>query len=89
MIFLSIKRHVDVNTFKTFIKSKGLSISTLANLSESSEKTIKRCLKDEYVTLGVGIDLCRTLECSFNELFGEDSSPEWKRNIVKLYNIIR
>ena len=86
---MSIKRHVDVNTFKRFIKFKGLTVSTLANLSESSEKTIKRCLKDGYVTLGVGIDLCRTLDCSFIELFGPDDSPEWKKSMIKLYKIIR
>lgn len=86
---MSIKRHVDVDTFKSFIKSRGLSTTTLANLSESSEKTIKRCLKDGYVTLGVGIDLCRTLDCDFIELFGPDDSPEWKKSMIKLYKIIR
>ena len=86
---MSIKRHVDVNTFKAFIKSKGLSTTTLANLSESSEKTIKRCLKEGYVTLGVGIDLCRTLDCDFVTLFGPDDSPEWKKSMVTLYKIIR
>ena len=86
---MSIKRHIDTNTFKSFIKNKGLSITTLANLSESSEKTIKRCIKEGYVTLGVGIDLCRTLNCDFIELFGPDDSPEWKKSMVTLYKIIR
>lgn len=88
-MFVSIKRHVDANVFKEFLKNKGLSITTLANLAESSEKTIKRSVKEGYVTLGVGIDLCRTLNCSFDELFGPDTSPEWKRSMVKLYKIIR
>lgn len=86
---MSIKRRIDVNTFKRFLKFKGLTVSTLSNLSESSEKTIKRCLRDGYVTLGVGIDLCRTLDCDFIELFGPDDSPEWKKSMVKLYKIIR
>lgn len=86
---ISIKRHINVDVFKDFIKSRGLSVTTLANLSESSEKTIKRSLKDGYVTLGVGIDLCRTLDCDFDELFGPDESSEWKKSMIKLYKIIR
>ena len=86
---MSIKRKINVNTFKDYLKSRNMSVTQLANLAESSEKTIKRCIKDGYVTLGVGIDLCRVLECSFIDLFGDDDSPEWKKTMVKLYKIIR
>jgi len=86
---MAIKRHVDAEIFKSYLKSKNMSIGMLANLSESSEKTIKRCLKDGSVTLGVALDLCQTLQCNFIDLFGEDESSMWKKTMVKLYKIIR
>ena len=86
---MSIKRHVDPETFKAYLKSRNMSVTMLATLAESSEKTIKRCLKDETVTLGVALDLCQTLECNFDTLFGVDESDVWKRTMVKLYKMIR
>ena len=86
---MSIKRKVNVDIFKSYLKSRDTSVTQLANLAESSEKTIKRCLKEECVTLGVAIDLCRVLECSFIDLFGEDESPQWKKTMIMLYKTIR
>lgn len=86
---MSIKRKVNVEVFKSYLKSRDLSITQLSNLAESSEKTIKRGLKDGYVTLGVAIDLCRVLQCNFIELFGEDDSPQWKKSMVMLYKTVR
>lgn len=86
---MSIKRSVDPEVFKAYLKSRNMSISTLAAISASSEKTIKRCLKDGEVTLGVALDLCQSLECNFITLFGEDSSDKWKKTMVKLYKMIR
>lgn len=86
---MSIKRSINVDIFKQYLKDRNMTVEGLSRLSESSEKTIRRSLKDGYVTLGVGIDLCRTLDCSFIDLFGEDVSPSWKKNMTKLYKIIR
>lgn len=86
---MSVKRKINADTFKNYLKSRNMSVTQLANLAESSEKTIKRSLKDGWATLGVAIDLCRVLQCSFIELFGEDESPEWKKSMIMLYKIIR
>ena len=86
---MSIKRNINPEVFKSYLASRNMSISTLAAISESSEKTIRRCLKDRQVTLGVALDLCQSLECNFVTLFGEDSSEKWKRTMTKLYKIIR
>ncbi len=86
---MSVKRKINADTFKNYLKSRNMSVTQLANLAESSEKTIKRCVKDQSVTLGVAIDLCRVLGCSFIDLFGEDNSTEWKKTMVMLYKIIR
>lgn len=84
-----IKRHVDPDIFKAFIKSKGYTIHLLSSLCESNERTIRRCLQDREVTLTVGIDLCRALDSDFDTLFGKDDSAEWKRSIDILERIVR
>ena len=86
---MSIMRSVDPEVFKAYLKSRNMSVSTLAAISASSEKTIKRCLKDRSVTLGVALDLCQSLDCNFITLFGEDESDKWKKTMVKLYKMIR
>lgn len=82
----TVRRHVDPEVFKNYIKSRGVSIRQLGSLCETNEKTIRRMLLDGEVTLTIGLDLCAYFDCDFNELFGYDNSPEWKksmRNVLK------
>ena len=85
----NIKRRIDPDIFKAYIKERGLTIRQLASLCETHENTIRRCLKDAEVTLTIGIDLCRTLDCDFDELFGKDDSVGWARSIDILKRIVR
>ena len=84
-----VKRHVDPVVYKEFIKSKGVSIRQLGNLCATNEKSIRRMLQDKEVTLNIGLDLCTYLDCTFNELFGIDNSPEWKRSMVSILKKVR
>lgn len=84
-----VRRHVDPDIFKSYIKSQGVSIRQLGTLCETTEKTIRRMLQDRHVTLNVALDLCGYFNCNFNELFGPDSSPEWKRAMVDILKRVR
>lgn len=84
-----IKRHLDPDIFKNYIKSQGVSIRQLDNLCETTERTIRRMLKDEEITLTVALDICRCFDCNFNEIFGPDTSPEWKRSMVDILKRVR
>ena len=84
-----VKRHVDPQIFREFIKSKNVSIRQLGAVCATNEKTIRRMLQDKEVTLNVGLDLCTYLDCTFNELFGIDMSPEWKRSMVSILKKVR
>ena len=84
-----IKRHVDPDIFKEFLKSKGLSIRQLDSLCETTERTIRRMLRDQEITLTVALDICRCFDCNFNEIFGPDKSPEWKKSMVDILKRVR
>ena len=84
-----IKRHVDPDIFKTYIKSQGMSIRQLGNVCETHEKTIRRMLQDRETTLNIALDLCAYFNCNFNDLFGPDNSPEWKRSMVDILKRVR
>lgn len=84
-----IKRHVDPEVFKSFIKSKGVSIRQLGNFCETNERTIRRALKDEQITLVVGLDLCNFFDCTFDDIFGPDNSPEWIRDRNKVFKKVK
>ena len=84
-----IKRHLDPDIFKAFIKSKGVSIRQLGDLCTTTERTIRRCIKDEEVTLTIALDLCAYFQCNFNQIFGPDDSPEWKKSMVDILKRVR
>lgn len=84
-----IRRHVDPDIFKKFIKSKGVSIRQLGALCQSNEKTIRRMLQNKEVTLNIALDLCKYFNCNFNQLFGPDDSLEWKRSVVDILKLVR
>jgi plasmid maintenance system antidote protein VapI len=84
-----IKRHVDPDIFKNYIKNRGVSIRQLGTLCDSHEKTIRRMLQTREVTLNVALDLCKYFDCNFNEIFGPDTSPEWKKSMVDILKTVR
>lgn len=84
-----IRRHVDPDIFKSFIKSKGVSIRQLGSLCETNERSIRRMLQDREVTLNVALDLCKCFDCNFNDIFGPDSSPDWKKSMVDILKRVR
>lgn len=84
-----IKRHVDPDIFKSYIKSKGVSIRQLGTLCETNEKTIRRMLQDRETTLNIALDLCKFFNCTFNDIFGPDDSPEWKKSMIDILKKVR
>ena len=84
-----VKRRIDPDIFKAYIKSRGLSIRQLGSLCETNEKTIRRMLQDKEVTLNVALDLCAFLKCNFIKLFGPDDSPEWKKSVCDILKRVR
>lgn len=84
-----IKRHVDPDIFKNYIKSRGISIRQLGSLCEANERTIRRMLQDGSVTLNVALDLCKCFDCNFDQIFGCDESPEWKKAMTDILKTVR
>jgi DNA-binding Xre family transcriptional regulator len=84
-----VKRRIDPDIFKKYIKSRGLSIRQLGSLCQTNEKTIRRMLQDKEVTLNIALDLCAYLQCDFNKLFGYDESPEWKKSVRDILKRVR
>lgn len=86
---VKLKRHVDPEVFNEFIKSKGLSIRQLELYCDCSEKTIRRALKQEEISLNVGLDICQHLKCNFDQAFGKDDSESWKEAVIFTLKSIR
>lgn len=84
-----IKRHVDPEIFKAFLKSRNVSIRQLGIYCETNERTIRRALRDEQITLVVGLDLCSFFDCTFDDIFGPDNSPEWARDKKKIFEKVK
>lgn len=84
-----VRRHVDPDIFKAYIKSQGVSIRQLGSLCQANERTIRRMLQDKEVTLNVALDLCAYFDCNFNQLFGLDTSSEWKKSMVDIIKRVR
>ncbi len=84
-----IRRHVDPDIFKSFIKSKCVSIRQLGSLCQTNEKSIRRMLQDQEVTLNIALDLCKYFNCNFNQIFGPDNSLEWHRSVVDILKRVR
>ena len=84
-----VKRHLNPDIFKEYLKSHGVSIKQLGVLCITNERTIRRCIKDEEVTLPIALDLCGYFGCNFNQLFGPDESPEWKKAMVDIMKRVR
>lgn len=85
----TVKRHLDPDIFKAYVKAHGTSIRQLGELCATNERTIRRCVKDEEVTLTIALDLCAYFQCNFNELFGPDNSPQWKKSMVDILKRVR
>lgn len=83
------KRHVDPEVFKDFLSSRGVSIRQLGSLCEANEKTIRRMLKDEEVTLTVALDLSRYFDEDFTTMFGPDDSTRWNKAVVHIMKNVR
>ena len=83
------KRRVDPDIFKDFIKNKGVSIRQLGNLCATNERTIRRMLQDEEVTLNIALDLCTYLDCNFDDLFGKDDRPRWRESVESIVEKVR
>lgn len=84
-----VKRHLDPDIFKSYIKSKGLSIRQLGNLVDTNEKTIRRIVQQQEVSLNVAIDLCIFFGCTFDDLFGPDNTPGWSRDRLRILKMLR
>ena len=84
-----IKRHLDPVIFKQYLHDHNTSIRQLGNLIETTERTIRRCVKQECVTLNIAIDICRYFECTFDEVFGPDNSKYWSNIRLKILKMIR
>lgn len=84
-----VKRHVDPDIFKEYIKNRGVTIRQLGSLCASNEKTIRRMLKDQEVTLTVALDLCTYFDCNFDTLFGPDKSNSWRNSVVNILKKVR
>ena len=84
-----VKRHVDPDIFKEFIKERNITIRQLGSLCNSNEKTIRRMLKDEEVTLTVALDLCTFFDCNFDAIFGPDDSDKWRKSVVTIMKKVR
>ena len=84
-----VKRHLDPDIFKQYIKSRGVSIRQLGDLCATNERTIRRCIKDKEITLSIALDLCAYFQCDFNQIFGPDTSLEWKRSMTDIFKRVR
>lgn len=85
----TVKRHLDPDIFKNYLKEQGVSIRQLGSLCNTNERTIRRCIKDEEITLTVALDLCAYFGCNFNTIFGPDNSPQWKKSMVDIMKRVR
>lgn len=86
---VKLKRHVDPDIFKEYIKSQGLSIRQLEPYTGVSERTIRRGLSDGEFTIGIALQLCQYFECDFDIIFGEDKSEDWRKAVVFVLKNVR
>lgn len=86
---VSFKRHVDPDIFKAYLKQRGYSIRQLEMYCDTTERTIRRCLKQESVTLTIALDLCQFFGCDFDDIFGPDDSKEWREAMVFILKKVR
>ena len=85
----TFKRRINPDIFKAFIKERGVSIRQIGDLCDTNERTIRRILKDEEITLTVALDLSRYFETDFETMFGPDNSTRWKRAVVHIIKNVR
>lgn len=82
-----IRRHLNPDIFKQFLKDHNTSIRQLGGLIETNERTLRRCVKQESVTLNIALDICMFFNCNFDDVFGPDDSNFWHKarfNILKM-----
>lgn len=84
-----LKRHVDPDIFKQYIKTQGLSIRQLEPYIGVSEKTIRRSLQQEEFTLNIALQICQYFECDFDEIFGPDRSERWRQAAIFILKNVR
>ena len=76
---ISLKRSVDPDMFKAFLKNHGTSIRMLAKEIDINEKTIRRAIDDREISLTVALILCDHFNVPCSSLFGPDRSEDWNR----------
>jgi len=74
-------RSVDSDIFKNYLKNRGLSVKDVCSKTSLSEKTLKRCLEDGFMSIGIVLDICYALDDGADNLFGEDTSPSWQKSL--------
>ena len=84
-----VKRHVDPDIFKQFIKSRGVSIRQLGSYCACNDRTIRRTLKCEEITLNVALDIAAFFDADFDELFGPDDSYAWTRSKKRIFSQVK
>lgn len=85
----AIRRRLDPTIFIQYLRDHNTSIRQLGSLIATTERTIRRCVKQEWVTLNIAIDICRYFECTFDEVFGPDNSTYWSNIRLKILKMVR
>lgn len=84
-----LKRHVDPDIFKNFLKERNISIRQLGIYCDANERSIRRMLKTGSVSLTIAMDICQFFHVDFDEIFGPDTTDEWTSAKDFLENVIK
>lgn len=71
-------RQIDSDIFKQYLKEHSLSVKDISSKTGIAEKTLKRCLDDKCMSIGIVLDICKILDENAIALFGEDDSSQWR-----------
>ena len=74
-----LRRQIDPDTFKAYLKERELSIRTLGSLVDVNEKTLRRAIDERRISLTVAVILCEFFKDDCDALFGPDTSGSWRR----------
>ena len=78
------KRQIDAEVFKRYIHNRNISIRDLGEMTDITEKTLRRCLVDGEMTITVVLEMCYFFNTTANTLFGPDKSATWYQSIYFL-----
>lgn len=70
-------RKVNGDIFKEYLKNRGYSIKYVSEKTDITEKTIKRCLDDGAMSVGMVLNICYFLDEKASVLFGKDETEKW------------